>query len=191
MCCGRKSPIAPSSSWRGGCSRFLAAVFAVRSGGRAINGGHPSVCPGRDRRNHRSRRGDRAARFDRGRNRDRRQRGDRRGRADRPRLLDWAGRIDHSCHRRRQRDLPSGLPDRPGRFRHLPGANGHTKVPQLGRVIIGDNVEIGAGTTIDRGCSGDTVIGEGTKIDNLVHIAHNVASAVTALSPASAGSPAA
>jgi UDP-3-O-[3-hydroxymyristoyl] glucosamine N-acyltransferase len=42
-------------------------------------------------------------------------------------------------------------------------------------VIIGDNVEIGAGTTIDRGGSGDTVIGEGTKIDNLVHIAHNVA----------------
>jgi UDP-3-O-[3-hydroxymyristoyl] glucosamine N-acyltransferase len=60
-------------------------------------------------------------------------------------------------------------------FRYLAGANGHTKVPQLGRVIIGDHVEIGAGTTIDRGGSGDTVIGEGTKIDNLVHIAHNVA----------------
>jgi UDP-3-O-[3-hydroxymyristoyl] glucosamine N-acyltransferase len=60
-------------------------------------------------------------------------------------------------------------------FRYLANANGHTKVPQLGRVIIGDNVEIGAGTTIDRGGSGDTVIGEGTKIDNLVHIAHNVA----------------
>lgn len=59
-------------------------------------------------------------------------------------------------------------------FRYLAGANGHTKVPQLGRVIIQDNVEIGAGTTIDRGGSGDTLIGEGTKIDNLVHIAHNV-----------------
>jgi UDP-3-O-[3-hydroxymyristoyl] glucosamine N-acyltransferase len=59
-------------------------------------------------------------------------------------------------------------------FRYLPGANGHTKVPQLGRVIVGDNVEIGAGTTIDRGGNGDTAIGEGTKIDNLVHIAHNV-----------------
>jgi UDP-3-O-[3-hydroxymyristoyl] glucosamine N-acyltransferase len=59
-------------------------------------------------------------------------------------------------------------------FRYLPGANGHTKVPQLGRVIVGDNVEIGAGTTIDRGGNGDTTIGEGTKIDNLVHIAHNV-----------------
>ena len=59
-------------------------------------------------------------------------------------------------------------------FRYLPGEGGHTKVPQLGRVIIHDNVEIGAGATIDRGGSGDTVIGEGTKIDNLVHIAHNV-----------------
>jgi UDP-3-O-[3-hydroxymyristoyl] glucosamine N-acyltransferase len=59
-------------------------------------------------------------------------------------------------------------------FRYRTGANGHTKVPQLGRVIIQDNVEIGAGTAIDRGASGDTVIGEGTKIDNLVHIAHNV-----------------
>ena len=59
-------------------------------------------------------------------------------------------------------------------FRYLPGAKGHLKVPQLGRVVIHDNVEIGAGTTIDRGGSGDTTIGEGTKIDNLVHIAHNV-----------------
>jgi len=59
-------------------------------------------------------------------------------------------------------------------FRYLAGAGGHIKVPQLGRVVIHDNVEIGAGTTIDRGGSGDTVIGEGTKIDNLVHIAHNV-----------------
>ena len=46
-------------------------------------------------------------------------------------------------------------------------------MPQLGRVIIQDNVEIGANTTIDRGGSGDTVIGEGTKIDNLVQIGHN------------------
>lgn len=50
---------------------------------------------------------------------------------------------------------------------------GHIKVPQLGRVIVQDNVEIGACTTIDRGALGDTVIGEGTKIDNLVQIAHN------------------
>jgi UDP-3-O-[3-hydroxymyristoyl] glucosamine N-acyltransferase len=59
-------------------------------------------------------------------------------------------------------------------FRFDPSAEGHRKVPQLGRVIIQDNVEIGAGTAIDRGASGDTVIGEGTKIDNLVQIGHNV-----------------
>ncbi len=51
---------------------------------------------------------------------------------------------------------------------------GHMKVPQIGRVIIQDDVEIGANTTIDRGASRDTVIGEGTKIDNLVQIGHNV-----------------
>jgi UDP-3-O-[3-hydroxymyristoyl] glucosamine N-acyltransferase len=56
----------------------------------------------------------------------------------------------------------------------LPGAGGHAKVPQVGRVIIQNDVEIGANTTIDRGALRDTVIGEGTKIDNLVQIAHNV-----------------
>jgi UDP-3-O-[3-hydroxymyristoyl] glucosamine N-acyltransferase len=59
-------------------------------------------------------------------------------------------------------------------FGYLMGAGGHVKVPQIGRVIIQDGVEIGAGTTIDRGAGRDTVIGEGTKIDNLVQIAHNV-----------------
>ena len=54
------------------------------------------------------------------------------------------------------------------------GPSGHLKVPQIGRVIIQDNVEIGANTTIDRGALKDTVIGEGTKIDNLVQIGHNV-----------------
>ena len=54
------------------------------------------------------------------------------------------------------------------------GADGHLKVPQLGRVLIGDDVEIGANTTIDRGAGPDTVVGDGTKIDNLVQIAHNV-----------------
>lgn len=52
--------------------------------------------------------------------------------------------------------------------------NGHLKVPQIGRVIIQDDVEIGANTTIDRGALKDTVIGEGSKIDNLVQIGHNV-----------------
>ncbi|MGO9681923.1 MAG: UDP-3-O-(3-hydroxymyristoyl)glucosamine N-acyltransferase [Beijerinckiaceae bacterium] len=59
-------------------------------------------------------------------------------------------------------------------FGFAPGRRGHLKVPQIGRVIIQDDVEIGANTTIDRGATRDTVIGEGTKIDNLVQIAHNV-----------------
>lgn len=54
------------------------------------------------------------------------------------------------------------------------GAQGHVKVPQLGRVIIGDNVEVGANSTIDRGAGPDTVIGAGSMIDNLVQIGHNV-----------------
>ncbi|MCS0503395.1 UDP-3-O-(3-hydroxymyristoyl)glucosamine N-acyltransferase [Ancylobacter mangrovi] len=59
-------------------------------------------------------------------------------------------------------------------FGYLGGAGGHAKVPQIRRVILQDDVEIGAGTTIDRGGLRDTVIGEGSKIDNLVQIAHNV-----------------
>jgi UDP-3-O-[3-hydroxymyristoyl] glucosamine N-acyltransferase len=54
------------------------------------------------------------------------------------------------------------------------GPRGHLKVPQVGRVIIQDDVEIGANTTVDRGALKDTIIGEGTKIDNLVQIGHNV-----------------
>ncbi len=54
------------------------------------------------------------------------------------------------------------------------GPGGHLKVPQIGRVVIQDDVEIGANTTIDRGALKDTMIGEGTKIDNLVQIGHNV-----------------
>jgi len=50
----------------------------------------------------------------------------------------------------------------------------HHKIPQIGIVRIEDDVEIGAGTTIDRAALGETVIGEGTKIDNLVQIGHNV-----------------
>jgi UDP-3-O-[3-hydroxymyristoyl] glucosamine N-acyltransferase len=50
----------------------------------------------------------------------------------------------------------------------------HRKIPQIGNVIIHDDVEIGANVAIDRGALGSTVIGKGTKIDNLVQIAHNV-----------------
>lgn len=58
-------------------------------------------------------------------------------------------------------------------FGFLAGDRGNLKVPQRGRVIIQDDVEIGAGTTIDRGGIRDTVVGEGTKIDNLVRVGHN------------------
>lgn len=50
----------------------------------------------------------------------------------------------------------------------------HTRVPHVGRCLIGDDVEIGANCTIDRGSIDDTIIGAGTKLDNLVHVAHNV-----------------
>jgi UDP-3-O-[3-hydroxymyristoyl] glucosamine N-acyltransferase len=50
----------------------------------------------------------------------------------------------------------------------------HDKIPHVGRCVVEDDVEIGANSTIDRGSIDDTVIGAGTKIDNLVHVAHNV-----------------
>ena len=59
-------------------------------------------------------------------------------------------------------------------FGFATGSEGHFTVPQLGRVLIGNNTEIGANTTIDRGSSMDTVIGHGCRIDNLVQIGHNV-----------------
>ena len=60
-------------------------------------------------------------------------------------------------------------------FGYVPGKNGELprKIPQVGRCLVGDDVEIGANTTIDRGSVDDTVIGQGTKIDNLVQIGHN------------------
>jgi UDP-3-O-[3-hydroxymyristoyl] glucosamine N-acyltransferase len=69
--------------------------------------------------------------------------------------------------------LPGAQIGQPG-FGFASSDAGHTRIPQLGRVIIQDNVEIGAATMVDRGALRDTVIGEGTKIDNLVQIAHNV-----------------
>ena len=59
-------------------------------------------------------------------------------------------------------------------FGYVLDAGAHRKVPQIGNVIVGDDVEIGANVTIDRGALGPTLIGKGTKIDNLVQIAHNV-----------------
>jgi UDP-3-O-[3-hydroxymyristoyl] glucosamine N-acyltransferase len=60
-------------------------------------------------------------------------------------------------------------------FGYLPSPKGHQKIPQTKRVIVQDDVEIGANCTIDRGSTRDTTIGEGTKIDNLVQIGHNCA----------------
>ncbi len=59
-------------------------------------------------------------------------------------------------------------------FGFVGGPTGPERMPQIGRVVIQDNVEIGANATVDRGALSDTVIGENTKIDNLVQIAHNV-----------------
>ena len=59
-------------------------------------------------------------------------------------------------------------------FGFLPSPEGPVKIPQIGGVVIGDDVEIGACTTVDRGTIGDTVVGDGTKIDNHVQIGHNV-----------------
>ena len=81
--------------------------------------------------------------------------------------------ISHAYIGDRVTILPGAAIGQPG-FGFASSEAGHMKIPQLGRVIIQDDVEIGAGSTIDRGALGDTVIGEGTKIDNLVQVGHNV-----------------
>src|SRR3989454_3112958 len=74
-------------------------------------------------------------------------------------------------------------------FGCIPGEAGeaHRKIPHVGRCLIGDDIEIGANTCVDRGSVDDTVIGSGTKIDNLVHIAHNVRIGARCLIMAQAG----
>lgn len=72
-------------------------------------------------------------------------------------------------------------------FGYVFGEGRHWKFPQIGTVEIGDDVEIGAGTTIDRGALEATVVGDGAKIDNLVHIAHNVKIGARTLILAQAG----
>ena len=72
-------------------------------------------------------------------------------------------------------------------FGYVQDGSIHRKVPQIGNVVIGDDVEIGAGVTIDRGALGSTIIGKGTKIDNLVQIAHNVEIGAGCLLVAQAG----
>jgi UDP-3-O-[3-hydroxymyristoyl] glucosamine N-acyltransferase len=58
-------------------------------------------------------------------------------------------------------------------FGHAPDSDGYVKIPQVGSVLIGDDVEIGANTTIDRGAIGDTVVENGVRIDNQVQVGHN------------------
>ena len=59
-------------------------------------------------------------------------------------------------------------------FGFAPTGKGYEKVPQLGNVVLGDNCEIGAGTSIDRATLGSTVLGQGVKLDNLIQVGHNV-----------------
>ncbi len=59
-------------------------------------------------------------------------------------------------------------------FGYLPGAGGHTRIPHVGGCVIGDGVEIGSNSCVDRGSIDDTIIGRGSKLDNLVHVGHNV-----------------
>jgi UDP-3-O-[3-hydroxymyristoyl] glucosamine N-acyltransferase len=80
--------------------------------------------------------------------------------------------VTHALLGDRVHILPGAQIGQPG-FGFASSPKGHIKVPQLGRVIVQDDVEIGACSTVDRGALGDTVIGEGTKIDNLVQIGHN------------------
>jgi UDP-3-O-[3-hydroxymyristoyl] glucosamine N-acyltransferase len=59
-------------------------------------------------------------------------------------------------------------------FGYLSDAGGHRRIPHVGICIIEDDVEIGSNSTVDRGSVDDTVVGKGTKLDNLVHVGHNV-----------------
>jgi UDP-3-O-[3-hydroxymyristoyl] glucosamine N-acyltransferase len=59
-------------------------------------------------------------------------------------------------------------------FGHAPDSGSYVRVPQIGSVVLGNDVDVGANTTIDRGAIGDTVIGDGVKIDNQVQVGHNV-----------------
>lgn len=81
--------------------------------------------------------------------------------------------ITHALIGKNVRIYPGAVIGRPG-FGFAMDAAGFISVPQLGRVIIEDHVEIGANSTIDRGAGPDTIIGQGTRIDNLVQIGHNV-----------------
>ncbi len=82
--------------------------------------------------------------------------------------------IQHSCQLGSRVIVHPGAVIGSDGFGYLPGQEGLTKIPQVGIVVIEDDVEIGAGACVDRAMAGRTVIGRGTKIDNLVQIGHNV-----------------
>lgn len=81
--------------------------------------------------------------------------------------------IYHGCRVGKRAILHSGAVIGADGFGFAPEGKSWIKIPQIGAVSIGDDVEIGANTTVDRGALDDTVIGDGCKIDNLVQIAHN------------------
>jgi UDP-3-O-[3-hydroxymyristoyl] glucosamine N-acyltransferase len=81
--------------------------------------------------------------------------------------------IYHGCHIGKRAIIHSGAVIGADGFGFAPDGRDWIKIPQIGAVVIGDDVEIGANTTVDRGALDDTVIGDGCKIDNLVQIAHN------------------
>lgn len=82
--------------------------------------------------------------------------------------------IYHKCQVGKKCRLHAGVVIGSEGYGFVRVGDGIEKIPQAGRVIIEDEVEIGANTTVDRGTLGDTIIGRGTKLDNLVQIAHNV-----------------
>lgn len=88
--------------------------------------------------------------------------------------LDSRVSVMHDVHiGERCRVLPGAVIGSRG-FGNAPGPKGWEEVPQLGTVVIGNDVEVGANTTIDRGALDDTVIGDGVKLDNQIQVAHNV-----------------
>ena len=102
-----------------------------------------------------------------------RQCGHRRIVADRPRLLCRAGATVQCALIGNRVVIHGGAQIGKEGFGFVAGPRSAERLPHIGRVVIQDDVEIGANTTVDRGAMADTVIGEGTKIDNLVQIAHN------------------
>jgi len=82
--------------------------------------------------------------------------------------------IAHSCIIGRRCEINSGVVIGTDGFGYVRDGKAYLKVPQLGRVVIGDDVHIGANTTVDRGALNDTCIHDGAKLDNMIQIGHNV-----------------